>query len=73
MKPTDAQPLPKPGTQVVVDYVLVDIANVVQKGFENYGTFLEAHNGRDALVDAYQEAIDMVFYLRQAILERDGK
>lgn len=42
-------------------------------GLEKYGTKLEAFNGRDALMDAYQEAIDMVMYLRQAILERDGK
>ena len=73
MKPTDDQPAPTPGTQRIVDYVLMDINNVVEKGFEHYGCYLEAHNGRDALVDAYQEAIDMVFYLRQAILERDGK
>lgn len=29
-----------------------------------------AHNGRDALVDAYQEALDLTMYLRQAIEER---
>lgn len=39
-------------------------------GRERYGTPLQAHNGRDALVDAYQEALDLVVYLRQAIAER---
>jgi hypothetical protein len=73
MNVTDDQPDPLPGSQRVVDYVLVDINNVVEKGLKHYGTYLQTHNGRDALVDAYQEAIDMVFYLRQAILERDGK
>jgi hypothetical protein len=73
MNPTDDQPAPRPGKQRVVDYVLKDINFVVMKGLEHYGTYLEAHNGRDALMDAYQEAIDMVFYLRQAIIERDGK
>ena len=31
-----------------------------------------AGNGRDALLDAYQEALDMAVYLRQAIAERGG-
>jgi hypothetical protein len=31
---------------------------------------LRAHNGRDALVDAYQEALDLCVYLRQVIQER---
>jgi hypothetical protein len=38
-----------------------------------YGTPLQTNNGRDALMDAYQEACDMVMYLRQAIAERDEK
>ena len=41
-------------------------------GRKRYGTRLQPHNGRDALVDAYQEALDLVVYLRQAIYERDG-
>jgi hypothetical protein len=36
-------------------------------------TYLQAHNGRDALLDAYQEALDLAIYLRQALAERDGK
>ena len=35
-----------------------------------HGTPLQAHNGRDPLVDAYQEALDLAVYLRQAIEER---
>jgi hypothetical protein len=31
---------------------------------------LQAHNGRNALIDAYQEALDLVVYLRQAIEEQ---
>jgi hypothetical protein len=41
-------------------------------GRKKYGTPLQAHNGRDALADAYQEALDLCVYLRQAIYERDG-
>jgi len=35
-----------------------------------YHTYLLTHNGRDALIDAYQEALDLAMYLRQAIEER---
>jgi hypothetical protein len=33
-------------------------------GFQQYGTHLQAHNGRDFDADAYQECLDMVVYLR---------
>jgi hypothetical protein len=42
-----------------------------QAGLAKYGTRLQPFNGRDALVDAYQEALDLVVYLRQRIAERD--
>lgn len=42
-------------------------------GRARYGTPLRAFNGRDALVDAYQEALDLAVYLRQAIAERDAR
>jgi hypothetical protein len=41
-------------------------------GIERYGTALAPHNGRDALRDAYEEALDLACYLRQAMEERDG-
>lgn len=44
-----------------------------QLGRERYGVPLTANNGRDALWDAYEEALDLCAYLRQAIYERDGK
>lgn len=40
-------------------------------GVEKYGVRLHSHNGRNALVDAYQEGMDMVLYLRQHIIESD--
>lgn len=42
-------------------------------GIAKYGKPLQANNGRDALKDAYEEALDLCVYLRQAIYERDGK
>lgn len=41
-------------------------------GILKYGTPVQAGNGRDALVDAYQEALDLCVYLRQAIEERNA-
>ncbi|NBD11851.1 hypothetical protein [Corallococcus silvisoli] len=40
------------------------------QGRARYGVPLQPHNGRDALVDAYQEALDLAVYLRQALEER---
>lgn len=54
------------------DLVVSDMQKRDRFGREKYGTPLQAHNGRDALADAYQEALDMAVYLRQAIFERDG-
>lgn len=40
-------------------------------GIERYGTALYPHNGRDALQDAYEEALDLACYLKQAMVERN--
>lgn len=40
-------------------------------GRRRYGTPLQPFNGRDAITDAYQEALDGLVYLRQARYERD--
>ena len=60
------------GYPAVWDLVMLDMLERDATGRERYGTRLQPHNGRDALVDAYQEALDLVVYLRQAIYERDG-
>ncbi len=39
-------------------------------GYQRYGTYLCVNNGRNALVDAYQEALDQIVYLRQYIHDR---
>lgn len=40
-----------------------------QEGIRRYGTSLMAYNGRAAILDAYEEAMDLVCYLRQLIEE----
>ena len=69
-----AEPAPKSSANPAVwPMVVRDMAERDLAGRQKYGTPLQPHNGRDALVDAYQEALDLVVYLRQAIYERDGE
>lgn len=42
-------------------------------GIERYGTSLFPNNGRSALRDAYEEALDLACYLRQALCEQEAK
>lgn len=68
------QPAPKESEHPAVwSLVLADMVERDKEGRRKYGVPLQPHNGRDVLVDAYQEALDLVVYLRQAIYERDGK
>jgi len=68
------QPLPTPNSQPVIqDLVIADVRARLAIGIERYGTGLQPYNGRDALRDAYEEALDLAAYLRQVIYERDGR
>lgn len=68
---TTEQPAPRPNESTpIVDLVLLDLSARKALGLERYGTYLQAGNGRDALMDAYHEALDLAIYLRQAIEER---
>lgn len=71
MRASQHEPDPCPGQGCVADHVLKDIEARVEAGKARYGTKLQMFNGRDAMWDAYQEAIDLVMYLRQAILEKE--
>ena len=51
------------------DLVARDLAERKALGLRNYGRILHAHNGRDALWDAYEEVLDLACYLRQRIEE----
>lgn len=64
---------PEKGKEKVIDFVIKDLQDKNVMGTKKYGTPLHSHNGRDALVDAYQEALVLVMYLRQAIIGRDNK
>ena len=65
------QPAPVDGVRDVTPQVIADLQDRARRGIAKYGKPLQTHNGRDALWDAYEEALDLVQYLRQAILEKD--
>ena len=65
------EPAPVPNERPAVwPLVIADMQTRDREGRRKYGTPLQPFNGRDALVDAYQEALDLVVYLRQALEER---
>ena len=66
------QPSPVGDGESVTDKVISDLKKRREGGIKKYGTELKTCNGRDALIDAYQEALDLSLYLRQAISERDN-
>jgi len=68
----DLQPAPSHNALPAVwDLVIKDMRSRDEYGRAKYNTPLQPNNGRDALLDAYQEALDLCVYLRQVIYERD--
>lgn len=66
-----AQALPHAGVQDVTPQVVADIQARTAEGVKKYGRPLQPHNGRNALQDAYEEALDLCQYLKQALMERE--
>lgn len=73
MKATEEQPVPHGSGADVASLAHADIEARIEHGVARYGERLTSHNRRDALADAYQEALDLAMYLRQALYERDGR
>ncbi len=67
------QPLPIPNQRRHIhDLVAEDLQARKALGTRRYGTPLQAFNGRDSLVDLYQELLDACVYIRTVIEERDS-
>lgn len=64
------QPQPTGNGEVVYLSVVEDMRQRAELGRERYGTYLRTNNGRDALRDAYEEALDLCMYLKQMMMER---
>lgn len=65
------QPTPTGDGVVVLNEVVRDLQDRAAMGHMKYGTKLRTHNGRNALLDAYQEALDLAMYLKQALMEQE--
>lgn len=69
---TTQQPAPIGTGQDITSLVIADIEARAKMGEKKYGSRLTAHNGRNAMTDAYQEVLDLAVYFRQLIYERDN-
>lgn len=55
------------------DLVIADMDERKAFGLRKYGTVLTVNNGRNPLVDAYEEVLDLAVYLKQAIVESEQR
>jgi hypothetical protein len=67
------QPPPYPSVGPdITSLVIADMEMRRAIGILQYGMALQAHNGRDALQDLYEELLDACVYLKQVLEERDN-
>jgi len=59
-------------TAEVAHLIALDACERDSIGIKKYGTPLCVGDGRNALVDAYQESLDLIVYLRKEIEECQG-
>lgn len=57
----------------VYDLVFQDLKDRDAAGSLKYGTRLKVENGRDPLIDLYQELMDSLVYCRQELYKRYGQ
>lgn len=65
------EPPPTGSGEVIYPHVLRSVVERVVEGEKKYGTFLRANNGRNAPMDAVQEAVDLLMYMHQWLIERE--
>ena len=66
---TAVQPKPHGIGKDIPMLVIQDIESRARFGQAKYGERLRSFNGRNSLIDAYQEVLDLAVYLRQKIEE----
>ena len=66
------QPSPSSDKPDLWPLVIKDMEDRDKLGKAKYGVALRPHNGRNALIDAYQEVLDLSVYLRQEIEEQQS-
>jgi hypothetical protein len=68
----DSQPLPVPNDAPdIQSRVIADICARREIGIKRYGVALQPHNGRDSLLDLYEELLDACMYAKQLLVERE--
>lgn len=66
----DSQPLPTSNDSPdIQSMVIADIVERRRLGISRYGVALQPHNGRNALLDLYEELIDAAMYCKQRLVE----
>lgn len=70
---TIEQPKPRGSGTPISEIVARHVLDRMELGMKRYGEPLMANNGRDPLIDAYQEAHDLTVYLCQALVEKYGE
>lgn len=68
--PETDQPAPQPGGYPVQAVLIEALKQRMEFGLKKYGTPLETHNGRNPLLDMWEEMLDMVSYFTQFVLEQ---
>ena len=71
-KATTKQSNPKGTGKPITDLLINDLIERREFGTSKYGEPLKAFNGRDPLIDAYQELIDLLVYIRQHMEESNA-
>lgn len=72
--PETDQQLPKVNDKPFIqNLVIADIEARKALGLKKYKTLLQAGNGRNMLLDAYEESLDLCIYLRGALEEQREK
>jgi len=56
----------------IINLVKDDLESRAVMGVETYGKRLQPHNGRNALIDAYQEVLDLSVYVKQRLVEEES-
>lgn len=53
--------------------VIEDMVERDNLGLERYGVRLQPFNGRNSLIDLYEELLDAVVYIKQKIIEEQDE
>lgn len=66
-------PSKDPDSIPITQMVIEDLRKREQKGIASYGDMLHTNNGRDAMLDLYEELLDACQYIKQVMMEREDK